>query len=214
MSVRYLAIEGVTGVGKSRFARLLADRLRARLALEDVEENPFLPLFYEDPQRYGFQTQVFFMLSRYRQQQELHQMDLFQSMVVSNFIFERDRIYANVALNDAEFALYERLAETLSERVPKPDLVIYLQNSVDQLMATLRQRDRGYERVITEDYLGRLTEAYNHFFFHYSETPLLVVNVSEIDFSSRPDDLNDLIQQIQSPPAGTRYYKPVHVDAQ
>lgn len=209
--VRYIAIEGVPGVGKTGLAQVLASRLNARLALEDVEENPFLPLFYEDPQHYGFQAQVFFMLSRYRLQQELHQMDLFQSMVVSNFIFDRDRIYANMALNDAEFALYERLAETLSENIPRPDLVIYLQNSVANVTRCIRKRDRGYERVITEDYLGRLIEAYNHFFFHYTETPLLVVNVSEMDFAKRPDEVDDLIHQIESPPAGTRYYRPLHV---
>jgi len=210
--VRYIAIEGVTGVGKTRLARLLGSRLNARLALEEPEENPFLPLFYEAPDRYGFQAQVFFMLSRFRQQQDLHQMDLFQETVVSNFIFERDRIYANVALNDAEFALYERLAETLTEKIPRPDLVIYLQNTVDNLMRGIIRRGRGYERVINEDYIARLSEAYNHFFFHYSTTPLLVVNVSEVDFENRPDDLEDLLAQIKSPPAGTRYYRPVHVE--
>ena len=212
MAVKYIAIEGVTGVGKTGLARLLAEQLNASLALEDINENPFLPLFYEDPQHYGFQTQVFFMLSRYRQQQELHQMDLFQTMVISNFIFERDRIYANLGLNDAEFALYERLAETLSEKIPRPDLVVYLQDSVPHLLRRIQARDRGYERVISEDYLSRLNEAYNHFFFHYSDTPLLVVNVSEIDFAHQTEDLDDLVQQILSPPAGTRYYRPVHVD--
>jgi len=212
VAVRYIAIEGVTGVGKTQLAHLLAERLNARMALEDVAENPFLPLFYEDPQRYGFQTQVFFMLSRYRLQQELHQRDLFQT-VVSNYIFERDRIYANISLNDAEFALYERLADTLGDKIPRPDLVVYLQDSVSNLMRRIRSRDRGYERVITEEYVVRLCEAYNHFFFHYSDTPLLVVNVSGIDFANQLDDLDDLVQQILSPPAGTRYYRPVHVDA-
>ncbi|MFT5365369.1 MAG: deoxyguanosine kinase [Candidatus Latescibacterota bacterium] len=212
VAVRYIAIEGITGVGKTQLAHLLAGRLHAHLALEDVTENPFLPLFYEDPQHYGFQTQVFFMLSRYRQQQELHQMDLFQTVVISNFIFERDRIYANVGLNDAEFALYDRLAETLSEKIPRPDLVVYLQDSIPHLLGRIRARDRGYERVISEEYLARLSEAYNHFFFHYTDSPLLVVNVSEIDFANQLDDLDDLVQQILSPPAGTRYYRPVHVD--
>lgn len=212
MAVRYIAIEGVTGVGKTNFARLLGSKLSARLVLEVPEENPFLPLFYEAPDRYGFQAQVFFMLSRYRQQQELHQMDLFQEAVVSNFIFERDRIYANVALNDTEFALYERLAETLSEKIPRPDLVIYLQTTVEHLMQGIKRHNRGYERAMTEDYVARLLEAYNHFFFHYSTTPLLVVNVSEVDFENSPDDLEDLLAQIKTPPAGTRYYRPVHLE--
>ncbi len=200
-------------MGKTRFARLLGHHLNAHLVLEEPEENPFLPLFYEAPDRYGFQTQIFFMLSRYRQQQELHQMDLFQDAVVSNFIFQRDRIYANLTLNDAEFALYERLAETLSEKIPQPDLVIYLQTTVDQLMRGIKSHGRGYEGVITEDYVARLSEAYNHFFFSYSTTPLLAVNVSEVNFENRPRDLEDLLAQIKSPPAGTRYYRPAHVEA-
>ena len=126
------------------------------------------------------------MLSRYRQQQELHQMDLFQEAVVSNYIFERDRIYANLTLGDAEFALYERLAETLSEKIPRPDLVIYLQTTIDPLMRGIKNHGRGYESAITEDYVARLLEAYNHFFFHYATTPLLAVNVSEVDFEKPP----------------------------
>ena len=213
MAVRYIAIEGVTGAGKTNLARLLGERLNARLSVEDAEENPFLPLFYEDPERYGFQAQVFFMLSRYRQQQELHQMDLFQSMVVTNCLFARDRIYAHVILNDTELSLYERLTEALQEEIPRPDLVIYLQSSVDNLMRSIHRRGRGYERVITEEYLTRLSEAYTHYFFHYTESPLLVVNVSQTDFVSCPEDLKGLLQQIVSPPAGTRYYRPLHAGA-
>lgn len=213
MSVRYIVIEGVTGVGKTCLAGLLGKRLNARLELEDVHENPFLPLFFEDPDRYGFQTQVFFLLNRYRQQQVFHQMDLFQKVVVSNFLFARDRLYAHVALPDEELALYERLNEVLQEKVPRPDLVIYLQNSAQNLMRVIRERGRGYEQVITEEYLERLVDAYSHFFFHYSETPLLVVNVSQVDFVNRSEDLEDLLQQIGSPPAGTRYYRPIHVGA-
>ena len=152
-------------MGKRRLAHLLGRRLNARLLLEEPEENPFLPLFYETPHQYGFQTQVFFMLSRYRQKQELHQMDLFEEAVVSNFIFEKDRIYANATLNDTEFALYERLAETLSEKLPRPDLVIYLQTTVNHLMQGIRRHERGYERGITKEYIEQLLEAYNHFFF-------------------------------------------------
>lgn len=213
MAVRYIAIEGVTGVGKTRLARMLGARLNARLVLEEAEDNPFLPLFYEDSERYRFQAQVFFMLSRYRQQQELHQMDLFQSVVVGNYLFLRDRIYAYAVLDGTELALYERLAEALHAEVPKPDLVIYLQDSVENLMRRIRERGRGYERVITESYLSRLAEAYTHFFFHYTEAPLLVVNLSQTDFSERPEDFEGLLQQVISPPAGTRYYRPVHVEA-
>lgn len=213
MAAKYIAIEGVTGVGKTELSRLISEHLNARQVLEEPEENPFLPLFYEEPSHYGFQTQVFFLLSRYRQQQELHQIDLFHSVVVSNYLFARDRIYAHAVLNDDELALYEHLADTLQEQIPRPDLVILLQDSVSHLMQRIRDRGRGYEQVIDEEYLSRLSEAYTHFFFHYSETPLLVVNVSEVDFEGNSEDLEDLLQQIESPPAGTRYYKPVHVGA-
>lgn len=206
MAVRYIAIEGIPGVGKTHLARILADRMNARLVLEEAVENPFLPLFYEDPDHYRFQTQVFFLLRRYRQQQDLHQIDLFQSVVVSNYLFDRDGIYAHVALDDAELSLYDRLAKTLGEEIPKPDLVIYLQDAIDRVMGNIQRSGAEYERLITEDYFARLSEAYTHYFFHYSTTPLLVVNVSQVDFD-RPEDLQDLLRQISSPPVGTRYYR-------
>jgi deoxyadenosine/deoxycytidine kinase len=209
LTIRYIAIEGVPGVGKTRLARILETRLNARLVLENSVENPFLPLFYEDPQRYGFQTQVFFLLMRFRQQQELHQIDLFQSVVVSNYLFDRDGIYAHVILNDDELSLYNRLAETLEGSAARPDLVIYLQDSVENTARRIRSGEAVYEHLMTEEHLVRLTEAYNHYFFHYTETPLLVYNISEVDFVGRPHDLEDLLQQIASPPAGTRYYRPI-----
>ena len=214
MAVKYIAIEGVPFVGKSDLARLLGERLGARLVLEDAEEHPFLPLFYEDPAHYGFQTQAFFMLNRYRQQQNLHQRDLFESSIVTNYLFARSAIYANTILGDDELMLYERMAENLHQGIPRPDLVIYLQNSFQNLANRIGQSASAYERLMTEDYLQKLVEAYTHFFFHYSETPLLMVNVSEIDFVNRPEDLDSLLQQVLSPPAGTRYYRPVHLNVQ
>ena len=214
MAVKYIAIEGVPFVGKSDLARLLGERLGARLVLEDAEENPFLPLFYEDPAHYGFQTQAFFMLNRYRQQQNLHQRDLFESSIVTNYLFARSAIYANTILGDDELMLYERMAENLHQGIPRPDLVIYLQNSFQNLANRIGQSASAYERLMTEDYLQRLVEAYTHFFFHYSETPLLMVNVSEIDFVNSPEDLDSLLQQVLAPPAGTRYYRPVHLNVQ
>jgi deoxyadenosine/deoxycytidine kinase len=206
---QYIAIEGVIGAGKTSLARALAERLDASLLLEEVEENPFLPLFYEDPARYAFQNQVFFLLSRFRQQEELIQADLFRSTVVSDYLFAKDAIFAHLTLNDAEIALYDRLAGLLAPRVVRPDLVIYLQNNTDRLMQHIRLRGRAYERGIGQDYLRKLNEAYNHFFFHYTEAPLLVVNASQIDFVKRETDLDDLIRAIRTPPAGTRYYHPV-----
>ena len=192
-------------------ARALGDRLDARQVLEDAEENPFLPLFYEEPEHYSFQTQAFFLLSRYRRQQDLHQIDLFQSLVVSNYIIARDAVYAHVVLNDDELILYERLAETLQEQGPRPDLVIYLQSSVPHLLGRVRSRAPEYEQLMTEGYLSQVVEAYTHFFFHYRETPLLVVNVEQADVVGNPDLFNSLLKQIASPPAGTRYYRPMGV---
>ena len=213
MAVKYIAIEGVPFVGKSDLARLLGERLGARLVMEDAEENPFLPLFYEDPAHYAFQTQAFFMLNRYRQQQNLHQRDLFESSIVTNYLFARSAIYAHTVLGDDELMLYERMAENLQQGIPRPDLVIYLQNSFENLVDRIGQSASGYERLMSEEFLKRLVEAYTHYFFHYSETPLLMVNVSEIDFVNRTEDLDSLLQQVLSPPAGTRYYRPVHLNA-
>ena len=211
MPVRFIAVEGPPCVGKTELARALGDRLDARQVLEDAEENPFLPLFYEEPEHYSFQTQAFFLLSRYRRQQDLHQIDLFQSLVVSNYIIARDAVYAHVVLNDDELILYERLAETLQEQGPRPDLVIYLQSSVPHLLRRVRSRAPEYEQLMTEGYLAQVVEAYTHFFFHYRETPLLVVNVEQADVVGNPDLFNSLLKQIASPPAGTRYYRPMAV---
>ena len=213
MAARYIAVEGVTGVGKSQLATLLAPRLGARLELEEPDDNPFLPLFYEDPVRYGFQAQVFYLLERYRKLQAFHQIDLFRSQVVANYMYERDSIYAHATLNDTELGLYERIADSLDDRVPRPDLVILLQDSVENTVRRIRAKGRGYERGITEAFVERLNETYTHFFFHYRTSPLLVVNVSQVDFVNRPEDLEHLLQQVEAPPAGTRYYRPAHVEA-
>lgn len=213
MAARHIVVEGVTGVGKTHLATLLATRLGARLEIEEPDDNPFLPLFYEDPGRYGFQAQVFYLLERYRKMQAFHQMDLFRSQVVANYMYERDAIYAHTTLSDTELGLYGRIAESLDDRVPRPDLVILLQDSVESTLRRIRARGRGYERGITEAFIERLNEAYTHFFFHYRSSPLLVVNVSQVDFVNRPDDLDHLLQQVASPPAGTRYYRPAHVEA-
>ncbi len=212
-AARYIAVEGVTGVGKTQLATLLSARLGARLELEEPDDNPFLPLFYEDPGRYGFQAQVFYLLERYRRLQAFHQMDLFRSQVVSNYMYDRDAIYAHATLSDTELGLYDRIAESLDDTVPSPDLVVLLQDSVDSTVRRIRARGRGYERGITETYVARLNEAYTHYFFHYRSSPLLIVNVSQVDFVNRPGDLDHLLHQIESPHSGTRYYRPAHVEA-
>ncbi|MFQ5961233.1 MAG: deoxynucleoside kinase [Candidatus Methylomirabilales bacterium] len=206
---RHLAVEGPIGVGKTSLVEALAQRLQARAVLEVAEENPFLKDFYRDMQRYAFQAQLYFLLTRYRQQQELLQFDLFRQRLISDYLFPRDRIFAHLTLDDHELALYEKIHTLLEARIPKPDFVIYLQADVDALYKRITIRGRAYERDIPRAYLEDVVQAYNHFFFHYTETPLLVVNTTEIDFVKRKGDLEDLITQIQSVKRGTRYYVPL-----
>lgn len=207
--IRYIAIEGVIGAGKTTLAHMLAERLGARLVLEQFEENPFLPKFYEDPERYAFQTQIFFLLSRYKQQQEMFQVDLFHTHIVSDYIFEKDKIFAYLTLKDDELRLYESLLAAIEKNIPQPDLVIYLQSSVERLMANIKKRGRPMERSISEEYIRELNEAYNYFFFRYKTTPLLIVKATDIDFVHNPDDFEALMEQILRPnKAPIEYYNP------
>ncbi len=208
--IRHISIEGVIGAGKTTLAQMLSERLGARLVLERFEENPFLPKFYEDPEHYAFQTQIFFLLSRYKQQQDLFQADLFQDFLISDYIFEKDKIFAYLTLADEELKLYETLLTAIERNVPTPDLVVYLQCSVDRLMNNIRHRARKIEENISEDYIRDLNEAYNYFFFRYKATPLLIVKATDIDFVGNKDDFEDLLEQILRPnKAPVEYYNPV-----
>jgi deoxyadenosine/deoxycytidine kinase len=206
---RYIVVEGVIGVGKTSLARLLTERLNAKLVLEEVEENPFLKDFYQDRERYAFQTQMHFLFSRYQQQRTLHQTELFSERTVSDYLFQKDRIFASLNLSDRELALYERLVGWLELDVIKPDVVTYLQANPDTLMARIARRGRPFERDMERDYIRQLNEAYNHFFFHYTEAPLLVVNTNGIDFVNNSDDFEDLSTRILSHRQGTVYYAPI-----
>lgn len=205
----YIAIEGVIGVGKTSLAKRLSERFHATTVLEEVEANPFLPGFYGDRRAYAFQTQLFFLLSRFRQQQGMTQQDLFGQTVVADYLFAKDRIFAYLNLDANELALYETLWKLLEQKTAKPDLVIYLQADLDTLQRRIRERGRSFERNLSREYLAELSEAYNHFFFHYSDTPLLVVNVGNIDFVRREPDFEDLVAKICEPHPGTRYYVPM-----
>jgi len=206
---RYIVVEGVIGVGKTSLARLLSERLKSRLVLEEVEENPFLKDFYQDRARYAFQTQMHFLFSRYQQQRGLRQMELFSERLVSDYLFQKDRIFASLNLSDRELALYERLVGWLELDVMRPDVVVYLQAQPDTLMARIARRGRPYERDMEREYIRGLNEAYNHFFFHYNEAPLLVVNTNGIDFVNHAEDFEDLLERIVSHRQGTVYYAPI-----
>ncbi|MEO5895966.1 MAG: deoxynucleoside kinase [Vicinamibacterales bacterium] len=209
MDFRYIAVEGAVGLGKS----LLADRLGARLdgaVVLDETDNPFLADFYAERPGAGFQAQLFQTLSRHRQQTALRQSDLFSQLTVCDYLFERDKIYAYLNLDDNELFIYQRLYELLAQDVPVPDLVIYLQSPTDVLRKRLRERAHANPELpqLDDEYLTELNEAYNHFFFHYSATPLLVVETSQIDLSWGEEAVADLERQLRSMGKGTRYYVP------
>lgn len=205
----YIVIEGPLGVGKTTLAQMLAERMGVQTLLEDVEENPFLIQFYQSPKEYGFQTQIFFLLRRYNLAQEMAQIDLFNRTTISDFLFDKDQIFARANLNDNEFWLYEQLFQLLKKRVSIPDLVIFLQAKTDVLMERIRKRSRKYEKTISFKYLDKINQAFNEFFFHYTECPLLVVNASEIDFVHVPEDFEDLVEQIRTMKSGIQYYIPM-----
>jgi deoxyguanosine kinase len=206
---RYIVTEGPIGVGKTSLTTLIADALGARLILEQAEDNPFLSDFYKDSARYRFQTQMFFLLSRYQQQEELIQPDLFNRITICDYLFAKDRIFAYLTLNDNELGLYEQIYKMLEPKIVRPDLVIFLQADTDTLLKRIRQRGRPFEKDINHDYIAAVNEAYNHYFFRYSETPLLVINTTDIDFVRRREDLDDLLKQILNMKQGTQYYVPV-----
>lgn len=194
--LRYIAIEGVIGAGKSSLARKLADKLSSNLIMEEFEENPFLEKFYDDRKRFAFQTQMFFLINRFKQQQQLNQQELFSKYMVSDYIFQKDKIFAYLNLTGEELKLYETIFPLLERDIPKPDLVIFLQSSLDRLAENIKTRGRKFEKNLTRAYLSELSEAYNNFFFKYSSTPLLIVNTSEIDFVNREVDFEELCSQV------------------
>lgn len=204
----YIAVEGVIGVGKTTLTRALAEEMGAALVLEKVEENPFLDLFYGDRRRYAFQTQLFFLLSRYRQQQELRQRELFAQAVASDYLFQKDRIFASINLNDDELALYDQLLPLLERDVPVPDRVVYLRADLPVLMERIEKRGRAFERNMDVDYLRLLDEAYTHFFFHWRASPCLVVNTNHLDVVKSERDRAELIRRILQHDRGTAHYNP------
>ncbi len=209
---KYIVIEGAIGVGKTSLAKELSREINGKLVLEKSEENPFLEEFYSNREEYAFQTQMFFLLSRYRQQQKILQRELFKRAVVCDYLFAKDTIFAYLNLNEEELGLYNHLEPLLAKRIPAPDLVIYLQASTSVLIQRIKNRGKQYEMEISQSYTEELNKAYNQFFFLYKDSPLLFVDTDQIDFVHSKIDLKDLIKTIKDMRGGTQYYKPVSSD--
>ena len=196
---KFIVVEGAIGVGKTSLVLLLSKRFNANYNLEIVEENPFLSKFYNDIERYAFQTQIFFLLSRYKQQVELSQQDLFKQLVFSDYLFDKDRIFAHLNLTGNEFSMYERLYGIMVKDIPKPDLIIYLQASTEMLLKRIALRDRPFERKISYEYMRRLNLAYEDFFSYpnnFKKATLIKIDTNELDFVGKSKDLEYIISEI------------------
>lgn len=205
---RYIAIEGPIGVGKTSLARRLATDFGGELLLEGAEENPFLERFYRNPRHTALPTQLFFLFQRAQQMQALRQSDLFAPVRVADFLLQKDRLFAQLTLDDDELNLYEQVYENMTLDAPKPDLVIYLQAPVEVLLSRVQKRGRSYERFIESNYLERLVEAYTRFFYYYSETPLLIINAADIDLVNRDQDYSQLVERLRKVRSGRHYFNP------
>ncbi|HWQ80687.1 MAG TPA: deoxynucleoside kinase [Ignavibacteria bacterium] len=205
-TIKYIAIEGVIGAGKTSLAKKLAEKLNAKLILENFEDNPFLEKFYKNPSRYAFHTQIYFLLTRYKQLLQLRQEDLFHNYIISDYIFEKDKIFAYLNLADDELELYEKMVSFIERNIVVPDLVIYLQSTVDRLMSNINKRGRLAEKPMSETYIKDLNEGYNYFFFRYKASRVLIVNAAEIDFVNNPKDFDELLSEIMKPEHGNMEY--------
>lgn len=205
--LRYVAVEGVIGVGKTTLAQHLAKRFNGHAVLEQFEENPFLASFYANSDRWAFHTQLSFLASRFKQQKALQNRDLFRSFVISDYTFDKDRIFAHLNLEGDELQLYESLYTIMEPVVPQPDLIVYLQSSADRLMRNIAQRGRSFEKKMKQSYIESLVEAYDYYFFRYNGSPLLIVNATELDFVRFPEDLEEIVRQIcTGPHTATTYF--------
>ena len=208
MKFRSIAVEGPIGVGKTTLAKRLAQSFGSDVLLEGVEENPFLERFYQDPRSAALQTQLFFLFQRARQIQALRQTDMFRPVRVADFIMEKDRLFAELTLDEDEFKLYQQVYEHVTIDAPAPDLVIYLQAPVDVLQKRVSKRGRDYERHLNAEYLERIVQSYTRFFYDYAQSPLLIVNATEIDLVNNESDYQLLLEQIHKTRSGRHYFNP------
>ena len=208
LPVHYIAVDGPIGVGKTTLVELLAKRFDGVKILEDVT-NPFLPSFYDDRPGAAFQTELYFLLSRYKQQQDISQRNLFDRLLVADYTFPKNRIFAYLNLSDEELMLFDKLYTLLEPNISVPDLVIYLVADLQTCMQRIGKRDRNYERGMSKDYMTELMDAYNHYYHYYTTSPLLVVETRDLNFAERPEDFDDLVKRISKPIKGTQYYVPL-----
>ena len=204
---QYLAVDGPIGVGKTTLVEMLTRRFEGVKVLEDVE-NPFLPSFYQDRPGSAFQTELYFLLTRYKQQKEVVQRDMFDRLVVSDYSFPKNRVFAYLNLSDDELMLFDKLYNLLEPQVPKPDLVLYLVADLETCLERIKKRSRSFERDISREYMVQLIDAYNHYYHYYDRSPLLVVDTRELDFPNREEDFEDLVHQLSRPIKATQYYVP------
>lgn len=208
LGFHYLAVDGPIGVGKTTLVEMLTRRYEGVKILEDVD-NPFLPAFYQDRPGAAFQTELYFLLSRYKQQQDTAQRELFDRLVVADYTFQKNRIFAYLNLSDDELMLFDKLYALLEPQIPVPDLVIYLVADAHTCMDRIRKRARSFEKTISEEYISELIDAYNHYYHYYSRSPLLVVDTRHLDFPQRPEDFDELIHRLARPIKGTEYFQPL-----
>ncbi len=204
--LRYLVVEGPIGVGKTTLTRRLAEHFDAELVLERPDENPFLARFYEDMPRYALPTQLFFLMQRAEQLREVSQPSLFRGTTVSDFLFDKDPLFARLTLDGEELALYQKVFDSLKPQAPRPDLVVYLQARVETLVERVHRRGIGYERPISAGYLAALADAYANFFHHFDAAPLMVVNAERLNFADRPRDFDLLLERLDAMRGRREYF--------
>lgn len=205
----YIGVEGSIGVGKTSLTKKLAEHFHSEPVLEPVDENPFITEFYEDRTRNGFHTQIFFLLTRYRQLQALTQRDLFRRVVVCDYIFEKDRVFASLNLTPDELTLYTEIYRMLEKKVPVPDLVLYLQAGTKRLLSRIRHRGRPYEQDIEEEYLSQVNETFDRFIFNYSQSPVLIVNADEVNFETDQEAFRQLVEKLKTGIRGKEFFNPL-----
>ena len=205
----YIAIEGVIGVGKTTFVRLSQPAFQAEVLLEVFEENPFLARFYQDRKRYGFQTQIFFLLSRYHQQHDAIPAALARGNLISDYTFDKNQIFARLNIEGDELTMYGRVHEVMATKIPRPDVIVYLRAAVDTLMERIALRDRSYERAMERDYIAELAREYDEFFGHYAAAPVMAIDTDRLDIVHRPEDLHSIIHSIRDKLESGTYQKPL-----